>query len=140
MHPLHLLAAEQIAVGLGVIKDGCKVAVPATQFGFGIARAATAAGIWIARAAVRGTAAVTDFAVPDNPVGVILRGVDTTIGIRTEMRGRVALGCVNLSPRPKEFTQPNLGPTLSRTPVESAQTKAKIVIVNHPLYLHRLQQ
>ena len=134
MHPLHLLAAEQIAVGLGVIKDGCKVAVPATQFGFGIARAATAAGIWIARAAVRGTAAVTDFAVPDNPVGVILRGVDTTIGIRTEMRGRVALGCVNLSPRPKGFTQPRTNSVAH--PCRTYANESK----NNPFYLHRLQQ
>ena len=78
---MYIRAAEQMAVGLGVIKDGCKVAVPATQFGFGIAKAATAAGIWIARAAVRGTAAATDLAVPDNPVGGILRAVDTTIGM-----------------------------------------------------------
>ena len=78
---MYIRAAEQMAVGLGVIKDGCKVAVPATQFGFGIAKAATAAGIWIARAAVRGTAAATDLAVPDNPVGGILRAVDTTLGM-----------------------------------------------------------
>ena len=90
MHPLPLRAAEQMAVGLGVIKDGCKVAVSATEIGFGIAKAATAWGIWIARTAVRGTAAATDFAVPDNPVGGILRAVDTTIGmvqkIRTELQ------------------------------------------------------